>query len=65
MLNACLIFLVMVITHTYSAQVVSGTDPVTVRAKLKSALPRAPQKQLVRTNFTYLPVLSFLLIILM
>ncbi|KAG6391757.1 hypothetical protein SASPL_149516 [Salvia splendens] len=27
-------------------QVVSGTDPVTVRAKLKSALPRAPQKQL-------------------
>ncbi|KAG8379170.1 hypothetical protein BUALT_Bualt07G0060400 [Buddleja alternifolia] len=27
-------------------QVVSGTDPVTIRAKLKTALPRAPQKQL-------------------
>lgn len=27
-------------------QVVSGADPVTVRAKLKAALPRAPQKQL-------------------
>ncbi|KAI3463984.1 hypothetical protein Pfo_020647 [Paulownia fortunei] len=27
-------------------QVVSGTDPVTIRAKLKAALPRAPQKQL-------------------
>ncbi|EYU24386.1 hypothetical protein ABFS82_04G158600 [Erythranthe guttata] len=27
-------------------QVVSGSDPVTIRAKLKSALPRSPQKQL-------------------
>ncbi|KAL3617974.1 hypothetical protein CASFOL_038295 [Castilleja foliolosa] len=27
-------------------QVVSGIDPVTIRAKLKDALPRAPQKQL-------------------
>lgn len=27
-------------------QVVSGVDPVTIRAKLKAALPRAPQKQL-------------------
>ncbi|KAK4427895.1 hypothetical protein Salat_1558500 [Sesamum alatum] len=27
-------------------QVVSGSDPVTIRAKLKAALPRAPQKQL-------------------
>ncbi|KAL8529603.1 hypothetical protein ACS0TY_006873 [Phlomoides rotata] len=27
-------------------QVVSGPDPVTIRAKLKAALPRAPQKQL-------------------
>ncbi|XP_057791995.1 uncharacterized protein LOC131008904 [Salvia miltiorrhiza] len=27
-------------------QVVSGADPVTIRAKLKSALPHAPQKQL-------------------
>ncbi|KAH6758432.1 transmembrane protein [Perilla frutescens var. frutescens] len=27
-------------------QVVSGADPVTIRAKLKDALPRAPQKQL-------------------
>ncbi|KAK3011779.1 hypothetical protein RJ639_012562, partial [Escallonia herrerae] len=27
-------------------QVMSGTDPVTVRAKLKTALPRAPEKQL-------------------
>ncbi|XP_057951424.1 uncharacterized protein LOC131146105 isoform X2 [Malania oleifera] len=27
-------------------QVVSGTDPVTIRAKLRSVLPRAPEKQL-------------------
>ncbi|GER27132.1 protein arginine N-methyltransferase PRMT10 [Striga asiatica] len=27
-------------------QVVSGVDPVTIRSKLKDALPRAPQKQL-------------------
>lgn len=27
---------------------VSGSDPVTIRAKLKSALPHAPEKQLVR-----------------
>ncbi|KAL0364696.1 UNVERIFIED_CONTAM: hypothetical protein Sangu_0567200 [Sesamum angustifolium] len=27
-------------------QVVSGSDPVTIRAKLKAALPRAPHKQL-------------------
>ncbi|KAH6781572.1 transmembrane protein, partial [Perilla frutescens var. frutescens] len=27
-------------------QVVSGADPVTIRAKLKDALSRAPQKQL-------------------
>ncbi|KAK6924986.1 hypothetical protein RJ641_009312 [Dillenia turbinata] len=27
-------------------QVVSGTDPVTIRGKLRSALPRAPEKQL-------------------
>lgn len=27
-------------------QVVSGTDPITIRAKLKNALPRAPEKQL-------------------
>ncbi|KAK9277877.1 hypothetical protein L1049_027434 [Liquidambar formosana] len=27
-------------------QVVSGTDPVTVRAKLRTSLPRAPEKQL-------------------
>lgn len=27
-------------------QVTSGTDPITIRAKLSSALPRAPEKQL-------------------
>ncbi|XP_058083831.1 uncharacterized protein LOC131231594 [Magnolia sinica] len=27
-------------------QVISGTDPVTIRAKLRDALPRAPKKQL-------------------
>lgn len=27
-------------------QVISGTDPVTIRAKLKSALPHAPERQL-------------------
>lgn len=27
-------------------QVISGTDPVTIRAKLRSALPHAPEKQL-------------------
>ncbi|OMO79106.1 hypothetical protein COLO4_24542 [Corchorus olitorius] len=27
-------------------QVISGTDPVSIRAKLRSALPRAPEKQL-------------------
>ncbi|XP_075480061.1 uncharacterized protein LOC142520805 [Primulina tabacum] len=27
-------------------QVISGTDPVTIRTKLKTALPRAPEKQL-------------------
>ncbi|KAM7471400.1 hypothetical protein LguiA_009583 [Lonicera macranthoides] len=27
-------------------QVISGTDPVTIRAKLRTALPRAPQNQL-------------------
>ncbi|WOH05310.1 hypothetical protein DCAR_0624725 [Daucus carota subsp. sativus] len=27
-------------------QVLSGTDPVTIRAKLKTALPRSPEKQL-------------------
>ncbi|KAJ0578212.1 hypothetical protein HanIR_Chr05g0244841 [Helianthus annuus] len=27
-------------------QVISGTDPVTIRAKLRNALPRAPEKQL-------------------
>ncbi|PIA62637.1 hypothetical protein AQUCO_00200565v1 [Aquilegia coerulea] len=32
-------------------QVTSGTDPYTIRAKLRNALPRAPEKQLVRTKF--------------
>ncbi|XP_057449132.1 uncharacterized protein LOC130740330 isoform X4 [Lotus japonicus] len=27
-------------------QVISGTDPITIRAKLKNVLPRAPEKQL-------------------
>ncbi|XP_059641437.1 uncharacterized protein LOC132283507 isoform X2 [Cornus florida] len=27
-------------------QVISGTDPITIRAKLRTALPRAPEKQL-------------------
>ncbi|KAH6773067.1 transmembrane protein [Perilla frutescens var. frutescens] len=39
--------------------VVSGADPVTIRAKLKDALSRAPQKQLVRSKLTALAVLSF------
>lgn len=30
-------------------QVISGTDPVCIRAKLRTALPRAPEKQLVRS----------------
>ncbi|KAK7304614.1 hypothetical protein VNO77_42498 [Canavalia gladiata] len=30
-------------------QVISGTDPITIRAKLKNALPRAPEKQLYDT----------------
>ncbi|KAL6178089.1 hypothetical protein ACLB2K_049608 [Fragaria x ananassa] len=29
-------------------QVVSGSDPMTIRAKLRTALPRAPENQLVR-----------------
>ncbi|KAJ6791750.1 Uncharacterized protein M6B38_241120 [Iris pallida] len=29
-------------------QVISGADPVTIRAKLRNALPRAPEKQLAR-----------------
>lgn len=28
----------------------SGTDPITIRAKLRAALPHAPEKQLVRTK---------------
>lgn len=55
----------MAITHAYSDQVVSGVDPVTIRAKLKAALPRAPQKQLVRTKYTSFYVLSILCILLM
>ncbi|KAL8149226.1 hypothetical protein AgCh_006293 [Apium graveolens] len=35
-------------------QVLSGTDPVTIRAKLKTALPRSPTKLLGRPN-TYPP----------
>ena len=27
-------------------QVISGTDPITIRARLRTALPRAPEKQL-------------------
>lgn len=44
---------------SYSAQVVSGPDPVTIRAKLKAALPRAPTKQLVSTRLTCLVMFSF------
>lgn len=31
----------------------SGTDPVTIRQKLRNALPHAPAKQLVRTKQTF------------
>lgn len=31
-------------------QVISGSDPITIRAKLRNALPRAPEKQLVRVR---------------
>ncbi|CAM8974145.1 unnamed protein product [Rhodiola kirilowii] len=31
-------------------QVISGTDPIEIRAALKAALPHAPEKQLVRTS---------------
>ncbi|KAL6181603.1 hypothetical protein ACLB2K_048255 [Fragaria x ananassa] len=35
-------------------QVVSGSDPMTIRAKLRTALPRAPENQLVRTISCFL-----------
>ncbi|CAM8981326.1 unnamed protein product [Rhodiola kirilowii] len=31
-------------------RVISGTDPIEIRAALKAALPHAPEKQLVRTS---------------
>ncbi|XP_075489480.1 uncharacterized protein LOC142528322 [Primulina tabacum] len=37
-------------------QVVSGTDPVTIRTKLKTAIPRTPEKQLVRTKVSVLQI---------
>lgn len=42
----------------FHSQVVSGPDPVTIRAKLKAALPRAPQKQLVSTKLMSFVTLS-------
>lgn len=48
----------MVSNIAFCVQVVSGSDPVTIRSKLKAALPRAPQKQLVRTTWTSFFILS-------
>lgn len=47
-------------------QVLSGTDPVNIRAKLKNALPRSPEKQLVRIKpvlFIWLIKTQFLFIL--
>ncbi|KAJ9163625.1 hypothetical protein P3X46_023274 [Hevea brasiliensis] len=65
----------VVLTLTGVLQVISGPDPITIRAKLRSALPHAPEKQLydaaiLHTSFARLldhpkasPVLSLCLLL--